>query len=425
MNPKEMPASLPVHAALEPVHEKYDVALIDTINALYDSREFVKRKQQWLTPRSADATSPGYLNARVACASYVNEFAAKLDDVCGEVLSDPPRIVIHPGINDPRAAFWERLNENADGCGNDLKAVAENALLETLKHGRAYFIVKLPGAPMFEGSLFDVKASGAMEFKIGTLDAREVEDWEYDAAGNLVMLRHHCMELERTKPYLPANVERHTWTFFRSEGVYTYVARRPYQPVRLNIVGSQGWSNRDVATLQSFQQNPLECINVFPLACRDFYSLGHRLQGPARGLFNASAARSFAIEKGSLNMPVVATAESVKNLVLNECGFINVGLGGSFKWGSSAGKCLQRASRPVQRFAREFQYRLRGARRPGRRATAKRETVRESESVGPRAQSRAARTLCGTLQRRAAKSHQRYHGDTARRRLGTQIGRAV
>src|ERR1035437_8448993 len=94
---KEMPAALPVHAALEPVNAKFDPALLDTVDALYDSRLFMKRRQDWLTPRNADKSNPSYLNARAACAAYTNHFAAKLDDVLGEIVSDRPRIIINPG----------------------------------------------------------------------------------------------------------------------------------------------------------------------------------------------------------------------------------------------------------------------------------------------------------------------------------------
>ncbi len=329
----EMPAELPVKGALDVVHPEYSAKSISEIDALYDARIFSKERRNWLTPRNADLRLPGYLNSRAASSAYTAHFASKIDDILGEIVADRPRILFNAEVG-ARGQYWESLNADCNGVGKDFNAVVCEALHELLCHGRAYLTLKIPVAvAMPEGTtLYKEKQAGLFDFRIDSMTAEQVDDWDHDESGALIMLRRHCVDLVRPAPYLPPTKELHTWTFFRPDAVYKYQAERIYNPAESAAVSR--WDYRSKATLKSTTPNRFGIIPVFPLSIRDGYSLGHRLIGPARALFNAEAARMFAVEAGALNQPVLATEKTASQVFLNEFGCVLVGIGGSFSWAS-------------------------------------------------------------------------------------------
>src|SRR5437868_1765612 len=138
----DFPLNIPVSLLLS-VHPDYDTELICEINDFAEGgARMDARKLRYLKPRGADA-NPAYFKSRFLSTIYTNYLGQQLDAIAAEIVEGEPEFET-ADANDSRSQFWMDLSDDTDGKGNDCTLVVQNAVLDILKHRRAYLLVEMP-----------------------------------------------------------------------------------------------------------------------------------------------------------------------------------------------------------------------------------------------------------------------------------------
>ncbi len=324
------PQAVPVKM-LMPTHPDYDPALLTEIGDFYaGGARMDARKHLYLKPRSSDSNA-GYQRSRLLSTIYNNYLGPQLDAIAAEIVGDEPCFDVSDASDD-RAAFWTALNTDCDGRGNDCTVVIQNIILDLLKFRRAYLLVEMPALDGFPGeTLAAAKGRGRLDGNFVNIPGETVDRWQ-ETNGRLDWIRAHTIDLEYPSPVSALCLERHTWTYYCADSIYSYTAMRP-QPTSVFL--SAEWPKDAVASLV-VKPN---IFGVCPVvACTANFSLADRLLPTARGLFNLESARAFTLETSALGLPILLTEKTdIAQLMLNELSVLTPGIGGDFKFATPSG----------------------------------------------------------------------------------------
>ena len=221
------PSELEV-AKLQSHHPGFDMAEARRFGALYDGgKAFRALIDQFLVKRTIEiqqensgqvpaGVEPIYAQ-RKKRAWYIPRGAGLVDWLVAAVHRQEPKIVCKGGTAEQKA-FWEGLNDDADGRGMNLPALTRRVMRQIMVQGRGYFGITFPAA---EGS---VRNPSSLEFALRDYAPLQATDWMCDERGNLTMLRVYTCQTVRKNPWDTTSTMRHTWTFLTADKTAVYVA---------------------------------------------------------------------------------------------------------------------------------------------------------------------------------------------------------
>lgn len=307
---------------LQSTHSEYDSAMLETMADFYEGgKRFEENKGKYLRPRGADNVD-AWKKARLACSYYTPHLSGKIDGLIGGILRNPPKINIEKS-NDPRASYWLSLNRDVDGCGRDLSAIVRNALIQTMLPSRAYLCICTPEIEAIEGeSMEEAKNRKRVDCYIRSLNAIEVDDWEFNADGSLEWIRTYCITKSRTNGIGPVNRETHIWRYYEKDAVTSYEASR-----EIKDGTPENWP--DGLVVQPNRKNHgLGVIPIIPIEVPDGFNLGGRLLPIAKALYCRECALTYHLDNAAYAVPVVNTDKPIDQVFLNELNMLNPGLNG-------------------------------------------------------------------------------------------------
>lgn len=322
-----IPEAVPVLDLLV-THPEYQAELQEKCRDFYEGgARFEKNKTKYLRGRQLDKYDPKYLAARLACASYTPHVAGAIDWLTAAAFQAEPQLLVmrpadkdaKPGAQpkeDPEARYWHGLNQNADGAGKDLAAIARSRLLQGMLHRRFYFGLSFPGAGQQFADLAQQQKAGAFDAKIYELDPHEVDDWSHDAAGELIWIRVHKVELERAAGSLvgPRTREVHTWTYIGQAEKVVLAAERKYDPDTGQAEDWQKGAKAARGETETYNTGmPIVAVHVPP-------GLGvmARLLSTAQAIFNREASLEFALDAAAYALPYIKTRRDLKEVLVSE-----------------------------------------------------------------------------------------------------------
>ena len=322
----QFPLNVPV-GMLTTCHPDFDQKLICEIGDFAEGgKRMDARKLLYLKPRGADS-NPQYAKSRFLSTIYTNYFGQQLDAIAAEIVEGEPEFETSDA-NDYRSEFWMDLSDDCDGKGNDATLVAQNAVLDILKFRRAFLVVEMPDVAGFPGeTLASAKERGRLDGRFVNVPAESVDDWQ-ETNGRLDWIRVHTVEQFKPNPVVNVRMERHAWTYYTADAIYTYTASR--QLPSSSLLSAQ-WDEKATAGL-TVKPNIFGVCPVVAMTAN--FSLGDRLLPTARALFNGESARSFLIEASALALPILITDKPADQIPMNELAVLNPGIGGSFSFAS-------------------------------------------------------------------------------------------
>ncbi len=158
---------------------------------------------------SGSKLSPGaeQWKARKERAHYIPHVAGLIDWLVAACFYCEPKIAANSSDPDT-VAYWNGLNEDADGDGTDLSALLRQAELNCMLHQRGFITV-------FKGD-----SDAEDDLKIDFLSAADVDDWE-KRKKNYSWIRTHKVSFER-ETYDGPLMEVHLWTYIMEDQIIEY-----------------------------------------------------------------------------------------------------------------------------------------------------------------------------------------------------------
>ena len=287
--------SVPVET-LQKHGPEYDASKLALYESLYaGGAKFDAIKEQMLTKREIEASGKDAgarsYKLRLDRAAYVNRCGGIIDFFTAAVFKNHPRIVPH-AEGDP-AEYWLDLNNDADGLGTNFETLCRHVLREMLVSARPYVKVS------FNDELDPIAAT------LSLAKAQTVDDWQFAATGELYWVRVYGMDIER--PMIPSDtdpaMERHTWSFYKQDGVDIYEAKKP--------VG-EPWDEDAKATLVNEESgtHDLGIVPFFDCRTDEGLWLVERLYDTIKALYNREAATQFALDAQCFAVPVITTDDT-------------------------------------------------------------------------------------------------------------------
>jgi hypothetical protein len=253
-----LPATIPI-TDLEKCSPEYSEDKLTLYQALYDGGSAIEAVKKQLLPvrqieKSAGGTSSAHYQERLDRAPYSRATAGFIDWLVAAVFKEPPKMEFLGELPEESKAFYEGLQNSADGRGTPLAQMMRDTVLECVLHRRSYPMVEFPDAEI------DVSIPETMAGKFKLLKAREVEDFDYDTEGCARWFRWHGTEMVRNpdKPWEQPDRQRHVWIFIHAEGCNVYEAFK--KGVRNGAMGT--WEGKDAKEISSSEWDGLPVFEV-------------------------------------------------------------------------------------------------------------------------------------------------------------------
>ena len=325
-------SSIPV-ADLLVTHEDYRPDRIEVYNDLYEGGErFESRKDNYLRYRSIEKSGDTFANKhrkqRLASATYTPHVAGAVDWIVAATFQSEPGILVDAKEGES-GDYWNGLNTDADGRGCDFAAIMRERELKALIDGRSYLTARFPKVDLPEkASLARQREAGGLDAVIGTLDAKDVDDWGEDPRGNLEWVRTHIVEPVRVKLWGRPTKERHTWTYITADSLIEYTAERD-----LDKDGKpKEWGKDAKATTTGPRPHKLGRLPVWPIRIPRGLWLMNRLAHVALSLFNREASHDWALDTSAFAIPVIQSDKKIDNIFASELMALKLGPEDKFGW---------------------------------------------------------------------------------------------
>jgi len=311
-------------------HPDYSVEKLTLYQDLYEGGErFEKNKNKYLRRRDLEKTSlPGgrkLREARLESASYTQHVTGITDYLLAATMQAEPAILASGPEN--KIAYYNSLNENADGKGNDLPSVVRARLLEAMVQFRSSFSIVFPDDDTQYTDLGAQREAGALDARLTGLDAREIDDWEFDDDGNLLWVRIHTVCFKRSTAFGPRDTEVHYWTFITPMYKQVFEARRSLEDAK-----HDKWPTDAVAVAADPVLHSLGALPVVPLELPCGLHLLARLAFPALSLFNREASEDFALDTSAYALPVIKSQKDLGQVVMSEMAGLKLDPTDDFTW---------------------------------------------------------------------------------------------
>lgn len=207
---------------LKKVHPSYNAKKLALYNALYEGGSAFHRKdviEQILIKRQLERLPEGtrIYEMRKERSQYINRAGGFVDWFDAAVFAGEIKIISPEGNK-----FWEGLNENADGLGTSFSTLCRQLLNAMMIDLRSYLKVSFDHG----GEEIRPDEKEKLGATLSVVRAKEIDDWEWDAEGELDWARAHSFDLIRPvgNPFDTPDRERHTWTFYGKNEIAIYEA---------------------------------------------------------------------------------------------------------------------------------------------------------------------------------------------------------
>jgi hypothetical protein len=289
-------ASREVLSKTNPLFKADRLALYDAMYQGGSKADAVKAKI--LVRRKLEKRNEEIFQARLERSDYIPH-GAVLDFLCAAVFLDEPHF--------EGTKYFQGLNDDCDGSGLDLGALARQILLETFLHGDA------PGAYLaldFDVERGDYSKPDTLDARWRLLPAAVVDDWGPD------WIRIHTVRVERTDPMdAGRTVER--WVYVTADEIAEYVST---DPAAETVPGT--------VTAHTFGRCPVFRIR---LSNAGMWVMD-RIAPILRAMFNRESAVTFALDFGCFSVPVLKRAGVSKELICSETNAVKLLPGEDFSF---------------------------------------------------------------------------------------------
>jgi hypothetical protein len=312
------PGSIPVKD-IEKTNPKYNSDKISNYDALYEGGDKFRDKiDQFLIPRKSDKQNPDDYKMRASRAPYCNHAGGLIDWLSAAVFRDEPAFVVDESASDSTKEYWEGLNDDANGLGWNLSAVAREALRQVLLQGRSYLAVDFVNP---SGSFAEIDTMAAV---ISNLRAIEVDDWEIKD-GVLMWVRLHNVECVRddSNPYLRANKERHTWTYYDGQEIVIYEAYKE----------GGAWQSENASLIEE-QTHDFPQLPVYEVSVTPGQWVMERIRDVVVAIFNRDAAVCKYLDDGAFQMLILTLSgnRDLSELVMSDITGLKLEIGEGAEW---------------------------------------------------------------------------------------------
>ena len=304
---------------IEKTNPAYDADKICDYNALYvGGDKFREDIEHFLIPRKSDKKNPDDYALRAKRAPYCNHAGGLIDWLTAAVFRDEPAFVVDESASDTTKDYWENLNDDANGIGWNLSAVAREALRQVLLQGRSYITVDFVNP---SGSIAEVNSMDAV---ISNLKAIEVDDW-HNSDGVLMWVRLHNVELvaDETNKYLRQNKERHTWTYYDGQDIAIYEAFKI----------EKTWQS-EAANLTDDRTHDFPRLPVYEVSVTPGQWVMERIRDVVVAIFNRDAAVCKYLDDGAFQLLVLTLDgnRDLSDLVLQDVTGLKLQLNEGAEW---------------------------------------------------------------------------------------------
>jgi hypothetical protein len=308
---------------IEKTNPAYDADKISNYDALYEGGDKFRDKiDQFLIKRKSDKANHDDYKLRASRAPYCNHAGGLIDWLTAAVFRDEPAFVVDESASDATKDYWNGLNEDANGLGWNLSAVAREALRQVLLHGRSYLAVDFVNP---SGSFADIDTMAAV---ISNLRAIEVDDWEIKD-GVLMWVRLHNVECVRddSNPYLRQKKERHTWTYYDGNDIAIYEAFKD----------GGSWQS-EVATLIDEQTHDFPQLPVYEVSVTPGQWVMERIRDVVVAIFNRDAAVCKYLDDGAFQMLILTLSgnRDLSELIMQDITGLKLEIGENAEWKAPA-----------------------------------------------------------------------------------------
>jgi hypothetical protein len=274
-----LPNSIPLRN-LKATSPAFDAAAISLNSAFYSGGDAFRRvADKVLHQRELEKRNPESFKNRCNKTAYVPH-SAIIDYLCAAVFLDEPRIE----CPEDSTGYWEGLNKNADGTGQDLATIARQLLLEVFVNERAYIALD------FDSEVGAFDSGSTLDARWRFLPAGAVDDW------GTGFYRIHLSLPVREEIWQPSTKTLEKWIYVTSTevGTYEYI-EEPGKALDLKteIPGKVIAHNFGV-------------IPVFPvrLSHGGMHVMG-RIRPILEALFNRESAHAYSLDQGAFAIPVL------------------------------------------------------------------------------------------------------------------------
>lgn len=223
----------------------------------------------------------GHWEARSEKAWYIPRGAGLIDWLIAEVFKRDIKIVCNNGTEEQKK-YWESLNDNVDGLGKSLSALARDVLKEVLLHQRGYFAVK------FTDEYGQAASDGSLDARIRSLPAELVDDWEFDPFGRLTLVRTRHEQLVRENVWEQPTKRRYCWSFFTEAQIAEFELEAK--------IDAAPKDEESVSKVEDFNHDFGE-IPIFPIRAQREMWVMERMHDVLMALFNREVSITWALDQ--------------------------------------------------------------------------------------------------------------------------------
>jgi len=304
---------------IEKTNPSYCPDKIKDYNALYEGGDkFRDSIEHFLKKRKSDKTDMSDYHARAERAPYCNHAGGLIDWLTAAVFRDEPAFVVDDSASDQTKEYWEGLNDDANGLGWNLSAVAREALRQVLLQGRSYISVDFVNPT---GTFADIDTMAAV---IANIKAIEVDDWEIKD-GVLQWVRLHNVESVRDEgnKYLQGCKERHTWTYYDGKNIAIYEAYKE----------NAAWQS-DCAMLAEDNSHDYPQLPVYEISVTPGQWVMERIRDVVVAIFNRDAAVCKYLDDGAFQMFILNVEQNrdLGDIVMTDITGLKLNIGETADW---------------------------------------------------------------------------------------------
>lgn len=296
---------------------EYDARQIELHDSLYVGGDsFKKIAGSILWKMEYEVSEPSFFSTRLAKTVYIPHVAV-VDFLLSAIF------VNEPEVKGP-SEYWKTVNENADGNGTDLSAIAKQLTLDALLHGRSFL---------------QIFVDENNEPRLQVVPCSLVDDWGNGWA------RIHTVSNERPDNVLwgKTTIERENWTFLTDNAIAQYEYIKGQETPDARLIDIQG---------HEFGICPI--IQLIP-SHKGMHVLG-RIEPLLIQLYNQESALQFGLQQACFAMPVLSVAEGkeINKIFASEVRALKLTVGETFSYATPDTKIFDTAMADLERLRTEL-----------------------------------------------------------------------
>lgn len=238
--------------------------------------------------------------ARKKRALYTPHVAGMIDQIVSAAHYEEPEIKSDD-------EYYRSLNKNVDGKGKDLAVLSKELLTDLLIYNRPFIAISVSNSATARNRQ-EAKTIGANDCRLSMLPTCMVNDWSEEAGSEYV--RTYRCDLVRSKPWLPADTERHLWTYITADAVIEYELK----------CGEGKLAEYDTVPMVRSTPHDFGRLPVVPLKIHSGLWAMQRLAGIALARFNRRSSLTWSQDLMAFSLLVLSTNKSIQGLALTDFG---------------------------------------------------------------------------------------------------------